>query len=355
MPEPTRSRLLAAAAGLHKLDVRARQITEDSLRATAQEKSRLWFGAGIMLLLPLALLGFAIVGTLAKQEPMSGKSIENLASFFLGALPPVGCVLFIFRWMGRKSREKAEEGFAADPPRAQGASATCHVCGAALPPSRIEDKGVSRCTYCHADNIVDTAVMARMASRRRLVLDDFEVDVRRHATSYRDQVTGIGLGVVFYFLPVWLASVGVAMWLVPRIGVHIGRIAERAPNPEPLYLLAGPPKKKNCVFESNGKGKLRGASTRHAWRSVEGAADAPTFSVRELVGRSAETMHGETSYGAPSAIGYGEVVRVYADGDGNNWAVLARSDRVAQTHSRVADLCDVWGGAEKLPVLELRE
>ncbi len=340
MPEPQGSHLRRAASDLGQLDVRARQIAEGGLRATAMEKQRFLFVALLMLSLPVGLLGAIAVAQTAKSAPFDGDRLEGLVPFIGSAIVAVAAVLFIVRWMEGQRRQRAEDSFAADPPRVPGASATCHVCGAPLPAARAEDKGVARCTYCKADNVVDPGVMARMAGRRRLVLDDFAAHIGRHARGYSEQVSGVGFAMMVYFFPIWIGSMVALIYATPWIGSRIGTLGERATNGETEYLIVDLPNASKCVVESNGKGKLRGSPTGGKWQAFAESADQPTFRADALVGEYASSKNGETSYGMPLNLdGSGDVLRVYADADGVNWAVFARKDAERETHSHVSDLC----------------
>ena len=74
---------------------------------------------------------------------------------------------------------------AAVPPAASGEPAACFLCGAPLASSA---KGVARCGYCQADNVVDPKLLASVGHREVASIERIEAEVQRRAKAARSSL-----------------------------------------------------------------------------------------------------------------------------------------------------------------------
>ena len=194
----------AAAAALAGLGVEARQLSAVQRRELARGRltlgclTVLWVVATVPFALLLGAGVFVLAPEAAKIEGMGQHALLALA--FLAPLVIVLGAGASARWLLRSRLRRLEARCVAAPPAGPGEPSRCHVCGAPLVGAI--DAGVVRCAYCHADNVVEHAALARQAGRHRVVLADYAREVQAHATS----TSGAGAGAMVAIVAVALAT-----------------------------------------------------------------------------------------------------------------------------------------------------
>ena len=178
--------LRGAWVALHGLDARRRQLSEVQRREIARASTyttlfHLVWGMG----LAAATLWVAL-GLLLARSGDTGTGVWNLVFGGLAFLTPLvlllGSGLFVRSRLRRRLRGVLEAAAAA-PPAAPGEPARCYLCGGPVAAGR---EAVARCSYCGTDNVVDDAVVARVARRDIEVTDGFARAIVAHAPASAD-------------------------------------------------------------------------------------------------------------------------------------------------------------------------
>ncbi|MCB9595806.1 MAG: hypothetical protein H6719_24000 [Sandaracinaceae bacterium] len=277
-------RLQAAGQILLSLDARGRQLGAQQRRVVQSARRTPWMLAllvvsGLVLLVPCVGAG-ALFGL--TSHPSYSLAIICVAPPLVLGLVGMGIVLLAFRRRGA-----LERACSATPPDVEGAPARCHVCGGPLPPESLRARGVVRCGYCQADNLVDPERLVAMGSQRVADIAGFEREVRRHGTSLKTESTLSILAIVMLVLGapmICLLTSSVVYKLVPFIevepdltleyhlvdttgGVCVSRVNTRLDSG--LAFMIGP----------------RNVPDVRSDNYVEGAARLPPLSADWLVGR----------------------------------------------------------------------
>lgn len=173
----------AALDVLQREDVRSRQLSDTQKRELRDAKLALLKFWGVLSLVTLPwLLGAA--GCVAVSSDMQwwvvaivgfGPLVIRLAT---GA---VGSALLA------KRKRLLEAACTALPPLAPGEPARCHVCGGPL--RNDPHEYVEMCGFCHADNIVAPAILARVQGRQAMVLHAHARVVSHEALALGDEET----------------------------------------------------------------------------------------------------------------------------------------------------------------------
>jgi hypothetical protein len=79
----------------------------------------------------------------------------------------------------RNATRRLQEAAGAVPPEKEGEPPRCHVCGAPLEGEGV--RGIARCGYCAADNVLTPALVSGASAKRLEVLDDYVAEVRRES------------------------------------------------------------------------------------------------------------------------------------------------------------------------------
>lgn len=320
-PEPARSRLREAWVALEQLDVRRRQISGAQRLAFDAHYGRVLAVFWLLLFSCGAFEGLATAAGIANHGFDDWIDIAGPLCGFGACLLSGLLVLALLRW-GRRGFEAT---YAANPPAIEGGEATCHVCGAPLPAPTVATTGVVRCRFCQADNLVDRAVMLRVARTRKLVVEDHARAVLRGAHRFGNVATAVGLSLLCILPP---AALG-AHFGVRKLVYAIDHATTEEPRPLPLrYLLVGTPA---CVHESDGRGQVRGKISGGQWRPHPGAEGAATFDASRLIGRMVFVQDRRI-------IGPSVVVVYRRTGTNENWARV-RNRSGDEVRAPVTALC----------------
>jgi hypothetical protein len=272
-PEPARSRLREARAALDQLDARQRQISGAQRLAFDAHYGRVLLSFWLVLFACGAFEGLAVGASIANHGFDDWIEIAGPLCGFAACLLTGLVVLGLLRW----GRQSFEATYAANPPATEGGEATCHVCGAPLPPASASAIAMVRCRFCQADNLIDREVMRRIARSRRLVVEDHAREVVRRARRFGTAATVAGLSLLWILPP---AALG-AHFGLRRLVYAIDHATTEEPPPLPLrYLLIGD---QACVHESDGRGQVRGVASGGQWKPHPGADRAATFEARRLL------------------------------------------------------------------------
>src|SRR5262245_4847173 len=201
-PEPARSRLPEARAALELIDARQRQISGAQRLAFDDHYVRVVASFWVLLFSCAAFEGLAVVAGIANRGWDDWINIAGPLCGLAACLVTGLLVLGLLRW----GRRKFEATYAANPPSVEGGEATCHVCGAPLPPPSGSKMGLVRCRFCAADNLVDRDLMRRIAGARKLVVEDHAREVGRRARRFGAAATVVGLSLLWILPPAALGA-----------------------------------------------------------------------------------------------------------------------------------------------------
>jgi hypothetical protein len=282
-PADVASRLQAAA------EVVARhQVSERQLHGTVRTLvlyGRVLQGAfgclALLVLFPLLqMFGlFVLKWATAKRQdaPMAFGALALLPM----AVIVCGVAIASFAVLRRAAR-RAEAASAAVPPEREGEPSRCHVCGAPLESKGV--RGVVRCAYCAADNVLAARLVAGSSQRRLEVLDDYAAEVERESTAV---TRTFGRGTVLFLTAVLLTPVlcvaptffvAVFVWAMGNVG-QIFFATMRAPTPGNRYALVEVPDEGTCVAWWN---PYTGRWERAGGPSDDDAIAVPAESAREI-------------------------------------------------------------------------
>jgi hypothetical protein len=190
LPPAAAQRVLAARELLATLDASKRQLSG------AQQRALAWSGAiqgcfiALLVAFVLPLLGLA--GLFAYIFATQGEVSWGVIVWLIlpSFLPLVVLLLpgMAYNVVLRGRRKRLERACAAVPPDRPGQPARCHVCGGLL--AAAGPRGVARCGYCCADNLVTDSAMAASAQVHEKDSREIETYVRAEAAS----VGGFGMG-----------------------------------------------------------------------------------------------------------------------------------------------------------------
>jgi hypothetical protein len=199
-PPAIAQELRAAAHVVASLDSRQRQLTERQRRALASGGTRVAAFAVLYVLASLVFggcagCGAAVFGT-STAESQLGTAITVLPAIVMIASGLV-CVL----WIARRDRA-LRRACAASPPATPGHAASCRVCGGPLEAQT--DRGVARCRFCSADNLISRDVMESVGAGRVVMIGSYAAAVRGAALG---AAAAEGLSIVWivlgsFFVPI---------------------------------------------------------------------------------------------------------------------------------------------------------
>jgi hypothetical protein len=166
-PPPEVAGALSQAASL----VQHRSARERQLSGMQRRLLRSGAGAAIAYL-AIGLLGMmpCTCCLVVYIGPEQGDDVTNWLCggapvLLLGAAIVAGFVAM------RSARRRLGQACSALPPAAPGEPAGCHVCGG--PVSGLAGDPFARCTFCGADNLVDTALLSRWHVARAAVIENY--------------------------------------------------------------------------------------------------------------------------------------------------------------------------------------
>ena len=320
-PEPARSHLAAARAALQSVDARERQISDAQRLAYDAHYGRV---VGSFWVLMIFLGGLEVLAFVMTVVNHGTEDVPGLVAP-VGGLSACALTGASILFLVRRDRRRFEATFAANPPSVEGGDATCHVCGAPL--TGASSRGVTRCGFCQADNIVAPDVVRRFAKARHVTLADHAEEAARRARSFGTMATAVGMTLFYILLPVTLAThFGLKKRVIPVIDELI---TEEAP-PFPIrYVLAG---QYDCIHEIDGRGRIRARETKNQWVERPGAAQATTFDARRIKGWGVVVTGGSHVIGP-------EVIRSYGrPASKDNW-VFAKNRSGDYLRAPVTSLC----------------
>jgi hypothetical protein len=323
-PPNVAQQLQQASAVLGQIDSRQRQLSASERRALTST----WGSRVLYLLLALGILGpFVACGGCGVY--ISATAERTLWGFLALTLAPLAIMVLVVglgsMWIRHKRRAFAV-ACAAVPPALTGGSAACHVCGAGLATST---EAIVRCSYCSADNVVEPSVLALAARQVVTVLDGFDQEVRRQATSVgkasrQASFATVGMGCV--------APVGV---LVLFFVVEWVILADyELPVHREYQYAAMPTKHGSCVCTVQTSGDRYFLHFGH----LEGVENEFRDSVEDLTLHRATFVEGKQV----RLIGSGKrgtVVRAYGSWHGGVNQVLVRTADGQQARTTVGGLC----------------
>ena len=166
--------LRGAWAALLGIDARRRQLSDLGRREIARASTyttlfHLIWGMGVLAATLWAALYFLLVRSNGSSAPSAWWSVVVALDFFSPLALLLGSGLFVRSRLRRRLRGVLDAAAAA-PPAAPGEPARCYLCGG---PVVAGSGAVVRCGYCATDNVVDDAVVARVARRDVEVADGF--------------------------------------------------------------------------------------------------------------------------------------------------------------------------------------
>lgn len=252
LPDDVAARLKAAGEMLSRHDASERQIRGMARLAVpfGGGAEKLYLGCAGFALLPIAAMiaaGTVQVFT-AKGLNWGIAGIQLLATSVVAVA--IAGTAFASLSILRKAGRRVAEAAAAVPPERPGEPVRCHVCGAPLEGRGV--RGVARCDYCAADNVVEPAVLSRASARRLEVLEDYAAEVRRQTgavgrafgRSTLMLVTAAVLAPVLCGGPVLL--VGVFIWALGVAGWAVVT-TNQPPTPSNRYGLVEVTGEGRCV------------------------------------------------------------------------------------------------------------
>jgi hypothetical protein len=208
-PPPEIGQRLHAARGLlFSLDVRLRQLSHAQRRAIegAAQLRLLYFILSSIIAVPLALWAlFALAAVVSSDDPTDDYGV---AAYVLAVAPLLvfGALTALGHRYIRRKQRALEDACAARPPRERGEPAGCHVCGAPLAPG----SGIARCSFCHADNLVEAGALSRLSRGHFVGADAIEQTITREA---RSATTVAGLTSALLLPAAIAAPILVVFWI----------------------------------------------------------------------------------------------------------------------------------------------
>jgi len=194
---------------LQSLDARGRQLDARQVKALSSSGIRAVLVLVPVLLVTVPAILWAALGALAV---LPGRDYATLV-FFLLPLAVVAVSIFLAMTRMRKSRRRLLEACAARPPEESGGTAQCHVCGA---PLQASTRGIARCVYCSADNVVAPRLLAELGHRSGHRTEEIERQVRMESERVGDATRAAGLATLasgclapFLTVAVFIVTVGV--------------------------------------------------------------------------------------------------------------------------------------------------
>lgn len=343
-PDDVRAQLVEAAAAIRRHAAGERQLHGFARAAvTRGELLQVLYGAFVLLLCS----PFALIGVLALGNMLTGRGIAvSTAAFQLVAVAPVLLVLILtgavaLLWLYRL-RSRVETSAAASPPDREGDPARCHVCGGLLTARGV--RGVARCGYCEADNVIAPDAIRRASLVRGAVLVDHAAAVEAHAGTVASAwgcstvaslalflVTPVLCGVPSFFL-------AVSGWAVTSV-VTILWALNGDPTPGNQYAWVDLPEGR-CLAWYNPHEQawqVEDSENRSDGRGVE---PGPAVALDELMGRTLRSRFDPEVHGVAERAYWG----FWMDGDG---VTLDGSDSLAlRTEKRALKRGPVWSLCE---------
>ena len=324
MPAAVRARLEAAAAALHRLDARSRQMSGRQRAALAASYDTVIFVL-VLLLVPCAgLEGLVAYSAVTNYGAEDWPTIVEAAGGLGCTVGACGLVL----WLLRRGRRRLEVSYAADLPAVPGQPATCHVCGADL------EMGIDvvRCRFCAADNIVTREVLERAAASRHVVLDGHDVAVARSAMTY-DIIARASGGALLGIIPI-AAIVGHG-GVRTAVAAADAWVDEEPPRADVRYVgIRTKPGGCLQVTRADGKGNaLVRRAGRPTWVRLPPSVGARTVGAEAFVDAGVGGEHRGRTF-------FGDVIRVYAEEGRADNRALIRHDR-GDVRLDVSSLCVV--------------
>jgi len=178
--------LYAAQQALHAMDSGRRQLSAQQVRALLRARNT---HTGLTWLLGFLILTLVLGGGSCGAIVLSAfGATKGAVLFFITMIFPAVILVAGGGLLLRAHRRSVAElagTCAAAPPAAADRPAMCHVCGAPL--LGHVHRGLTRCNYCHADNIVDAYLMRAAATREDVVANTMAQAVAQHATKVSAQ------------------------------------------------------------------------------------------------------------------------------------------------------------------------
>ncbi|MBX3183098.1 MAG: hypothetical protein KIT72_17075 [Polyangiaceae bacterium] len=169
-----------ARAALWQIDTGRRQLSSQQRRMVERAQGQ---SLGLMALLALVSLPLLLCGGCSTWVFIADDlHTSSLPFLVVGLFPPalvLGLGLLLLR-IHRGGVQRLARSCAAVPPSAPGQPALCHVCGAPL--TSEASRGVVRCGFCQADNVVASDIMKQAAQQQTLVMSSMHQSITTEAT-----------------------------------------------------------------------------------------------------------------------------------------------------------------------------
>lgn len=190
VPPPAIGQRLHAARGiLFGLDVRLRQLSAKQRGAIegASNLRSLFLILSSLIAIPLAI--WALAGVAVSVDDSTGEDYGVTGIVMaIGPLLSYGAISVLgYRYIRRRQRA-LEDACSAQPPREKGEPAACHVCGAPLAVGA--QRGIVRCAFCQADNLIDPSVLSGLSGRQTHAAESIEQTIQREGRAAAS-VTGV--------------------------------------------------------------------------------------------------------------------------------------------------------------------
>ncbi|HJL17251.1 MAG TPA: hypothetical protein RMH99_16410 [Sandaracinaceae bacterium LLY-WYZ-13_1] len=282
-PSPDVAQRLAQARQLlFGLDARHRQLGGIQRRLLRSARRSPWRVAGYFvggLLLMAPCVGCALLFGLTPHPSYTLALSCGAPPLFLGVVG-LGVVVVSFR-----RRRSLERACSATPPAVEGEPARCHVCGGPLPSGSLRSRGIVRCEYCQADNLVDPARLRAMGAQRHADLSRVEDAVRQEGRALHRESNVAVLAMLGVF-----GLAGMSFACVLAVGTAIVPYLESPLNEDLEYVLVETPRLGACFARVNGRDD-DGAAYVIGPAGIDGTTGrvdlrgGPTLGPRWVVGR----------------------------------------------------------------------
>ncbi len=271
-----------ARAALWQIDTGRRQLTSQQRRMVERAQGQ---SLGLMAVLALVSLPLLLCGACSTWITLADDFHTSSLPFFVaGLFPPalvLGLGLLLFR-VHRGGVQRLARSCAAVPPSAPGQPALCHVCGAPL--TSEASRGVVRCGFCQADNVVASHIMKQAAQQQTLVMGSMHQQITTEANALSQH----GVGTLLLTLVIALASPVLAMLLMCGAAMVLKSIPAEVDEDEEYAELSISGTRCFASLERRGGGYEANLAPRfpHHPNPIQLApGELKVVKVKELVGR----------------------------------------------------------------------
>ncbi|MGE0326714.1 MAG: hypothetical protein AB7S68_30585 [Polyangiaceae bacterium] len=230
LPPHIEQEVVAAREALWAMQAQRRQLSVRRFQAVAGVERARWLAQlsfGFVTAVLLCCGGGGAVAYLLTVRRLTLAQAPILGFAIVPLVFSVSVSALLFWWLKRRER-RVRQIIAALPPAAPGHPARCHVCGG--PVKAEARKPISRCGYCHADNLMAADVMREAAGQQVAVFSAMAQAVRQESEveDWNSAAVPLLIAAGGYVSPV--AGVVVA------VALYIGLLATpRDPDPHETY------------------------------------------------------------------------------------------------------------------------